>query len=308
MIRYRRSLLLLVFAVIMSWLESHTARAIDSSIRAEHVVIIGIDGMKGEAASHAQTPNLRRFMEHGAYTLHARAVIPLVSKPNWSAMIMGAPPEQTGVTSNEWGPNKGEITPVCTGLPRMFPTIFGLLKEQKPASSIGVFSDWDGFATLVEPNGQNVMETNEDQLKTTQQAVAFIRGRKPTLTFIHYDSVDEAGHAEGWDTLPYYEALGKVDGYIGEVTKTLDEVGILQQTVILVTADHGGKGRDHGQNNMANIEIPWIISGPGIKAGHEIADQVKTYDTTATIAYILQLSPPTCWLGRPVHEVFKSSH
>jgi len=172
-----------------------------------------------------------------------------------------------------------------------------------------MFSDGDGFATLIEPNGQNVMMiTNEDQPRTTQQAMAFIRSRKPTLTFIHYDSVDEAGHAEGWDTLPYYEALGRVDGYIGEVTKTLDEVGILQQTVILVTADHGGKGRDHGQNNMANIEIPWIISGPGIKVGYEIADEVKTYDTAATIAYILQLNPPTCWLGRPVHEVFKSSH
>ena len=54
----------------------------ERTVRARHVVIIGVDGMKGEAAVNAKTPNMRQMMNDGAYTLHARAVIPFSSKPN----------------------------------------------------------------------------------------------------------------------------------------------------------------------------------------------------------------------------------
>ena len=35
-------------------------------------------------------------------SIHARGVIPTVSSPNWASMIMGAGPEQHGITSNDW--------------------------------------------------------------------------------------------------------------------------------------------------------------------------------------------------------------
>jgi len=274
---------------------------------AQHVVIIGVDGMKGEAALNAQTPYMHGLMSKGAYTLHARAVIPLVSKPNWASMIMGAPPEQHGVTSNEWLPNKFDITPVCTDSAGIFPTIFGVLREQRPKAVIGIFTDWDGFTTLVEPKSPDLMEvTNEDQAKTTEQALTFIREHKPTLTFIHYDSVDEAGHTYGWDTPQYYAAVTQIDQYLGEILKTLDETGLLGQTIILVTADHGGLGLKHGENLMPDIEIPWIISGPGIRRGIEIASPVNTYDTAPTVAYVLGLSQPSCWLGKAMLPCFES--
>jgi predicted AlkP superfamily pyrophosphatase or phosphodiesterase len=272
---------------------------------AARVVIIGIDGMKGEAAVNAKTPNIHRLMRDGAYTLKARAIIPFVSKPNWGAMIMGAAPELTGVTSNDWMPTKFEIAPICKDAAGIFPTIFGLLRDQEPSAVIGVFTDWDGFATLVEPKAPDVIDvTDEDQAKTTQQVIAFIQQRKPTLIFIHYDSVDEAGHTFGWDTPQYYAAVSRVDGYIGEIMGALNDAGVLHQTVLLVTADHGGRGLDHGENNMANVEIPWIISGPDIKRGFEISAPVVTYDTAATVAYIFGLTAPSCWRGRPVLAAF----
>ena len=220
-------------------------------------------------------------------------------------MIMGAPPALTGVTSNEWMPGKFEITPLCKDAAGIFPTIFGLLRDEDPSAAIGVFTDWDGFATLVEPKAPDLIDvTNEDQTKTTQQAIAFIQDRKPTLIFVHYDSVDEAGHTYGWDTPEYYAAVTGVDGQIGEIMGALNEAGILHETVILVSADHGGRGLDHGQNDMANVEIPWIISGPDIKHGVEITTPVVTYDTAATVAHMFGLAPPSCWLGRPVLSAF----
>ena len=50
-----------------------------------------------------------------------------------ASMIMGAGPEQHGVTSNEWETNKFEIAPTVVGPGGMFPTIFGLLRAQRPS-------------------------------------------------------------------------------------------------------------------------------------------------------------------------------
>ncbi len=72
----------------------------------EHVIIIGCDGMSPDGVQKAETPNTRRLMREGAFNLHARGVMPTVSSPNWASMIMGAGPEQHGVTSNEWETNK----------------------------------------------------------------------------------------------------------------------------------------------------------------------------------------------------------
>lgn len=55
---------------------------------------------------------------------------------------------------------------------------------------------------------------------------------------------------------------------------------------------------------MAEIEIPWIIAGPGVAAGHEIKTPVNTYDTAVTVAYVFGLKTPDCWIGRPVSEAF----
>ena len=73
----------------------------------------------------------------------------------------------------------------------------------------------------------------------------------------------------------------------------------------MITADHGGKGTSHGGPTLEEIEIPWIIKGPGIKAGNEIASPVNTYDTAATVAYMFGLTQPSCWIGKPVLAAFK---
>src|SRR5262245_60247009 len=107
------------------------------------VVIVGFDGLGGEALRKIETTYFASLMKSGAYTLHARGVIPTVSSPNWASMIMGAGPAQHGVTSNDWQPDKYEIAPVATGPAPIFPTIFGVLNEQRPDAVMGVVHEWE---------------------------------------------------------------------------------------------------------------------------------------------------------------------
>ena len=93
------------------------------------------------------------------------------------------------------------------------------------------------------------------------------------------------------------------DGYIGRVLDEVDAVSERNSTFILVTSDHGGTSHGHGKNTLAEIQIPWILAGPGVAPG-QITALVNTFDTALTVAWIFHLDPPQCWIGRAVMAAF----
>lgn len=266
---------------------------------ARHILVIGVDGMGAEGVARVRPPELTRLMDRGSWTLKARAVIPTVSAPNWASMIMGAGPPQHGVTSNEWRAGSFDIAPICQGTGGIFPTIFGLLRQQRPPALIGIFHDWDGFGHLFERQAPDLIVDAASPREAITRAGDFLVERRPTLTFVHLDDVDHAGHNHGWLSPQYDESIREADRLIGELLTRLEKQRMLGQTIVLVTADHGGKGTKHGGLTMSEIEIPWIMAGPGIPRG-EIVRPVNTYDTAATLASLLGLKQPDCWIGRPV--------
>jgi hypothetical protein len=273
---------------------------------AEHVVIIGVDGLSPNGIRKADTPHLDKLVKSGAHTFHARAVMPTVSSPNWASMIMGAGPEQHGITSNAWETNKFEIAPIAVGSGGIFPTIFGVVREQRPESVIACFHDWEGFGRLFERTAPNVVEHVKDAIETAAKAARYFKEKKPHFLFIHFDGVDHAGHGFGWDSPQYYKAVELTDSLIGAVVETIAAAGVADKTILLITADHGGIGKGHGGATMEEIEIPWIITGPGVTRGKEIKTPVNTYDTAVTVAHIFGLKQPACWIGKPVLEAFKA--
>jgi hypothetical protein len=114
--------------------------ALVGSAQVKHMVVVGVDGLSPDGIIHTQATNLQRLREQGAWTHHARGVMPTSSSPNWASMIMGAGPEQHGVTSNDWQPDKFDIAPIATGSGGIFPTIFGVLREQQPTPSWAFFT------------------------------------------------------------------------------------------------------------------------------------------------------------------------
>jgi arylsulfatase A-like enzyme len=129
-------------------------------------------------------------------------------------------------------------------------------------------------------------------------------GNKTAPRFVHLDNVDHAGHSEGWATPAYYRAVEDADRYVGAILDMLRAESALDSTFVLVSSDHGGKGRGHGRNSLEEIQIPWILSGPDIAPG-KLAEPVYTFDTAATIAWIFGLDAPGCWIGRPVLGAFR---
>ncbi|MBI4905370.1 MAG: alkaline phosphatase [Acidobacteria bacterium] len=272
---------------------------------ASHVIVVGIDGLGSEGLRASKSPNIRKLMKEGSWTLGARGVIPTVSSPNWASMIMGAGPEQHGVVTNEWKVDKHDIEPVCKGTAATFPTVFGVLRQQKPQARIGIFHDWEDFGRLVEPKAATVQRHVKGSAEAMAAAIEWWLVQKPALLFVHLDDVDHAGHGKGWMGPEYMAEIERIDTLVGDLIEAVRKAKLGSSTAIVVTADHGGTGKKHGSNNQKEIEIPWVISGAGIGRAGELNVAVNTYDTAATVAWLLGVRPPACWTGRTVQEALR---
>ncbi len=75
--------------------------------------------------------------------------------------------------------------------------------------------------------------------------------------------------------------------------------------MVVISSDHGGAGLTHGPNDPRSLSIPWIVTGPGVRRGYDLAQKaerkVRTEDTYAMACRHLRLSTPEV-AGKPVLE------
>jgi predicted AlkP superfamily pyrophosphatase or phosphodiesterase len=273
-----------------------------------YVLFIGVDGLGGYAFPKAQTPNIKALYEMGTFTFKARCVYPSSSSPNWASMIMGAKPKKTHIPKNGFSFEKAIQNSYC-GRPagQLWPSVYTLMHEQKPEKKIILLHQWDEYSRFVNPNDVYSDRCTHTEDSTTYWAIKTIEAGMPDLLFLHFDNVDHAGHTYGHNTPRYFKDVSKADSLIGLVIQALKKKGIYEQTTIILTADHGGRGKHHGWITANEMNIPWIIVGPGIRKGLHLKNKaVKTIDTGATIAFLFGLRIPECWDGKPVREVLES--
>lgn len=272
--------------------------------KVKHVILIGCDGFGAYALPEAEMPQLKKLMQEGAWSLTARSVLPSSSAVNWASLLMGAGPTVHGYT--EWNSAVPEIPSADTSRFGLFPSVFSLLKEQRPDAVSALIYSWQGIGPLVEKDATTIRVAGKDKDDfCVDTAIAIIRTQKPVLTFVHLDEPDGVGHNIGHRTPEYYKELQKVDARIGRIVKAVEDAGIANESVIIVTADHGGKGKGHGGKSLDEVQIPWVVYGRGVQKGRALKQPIITYDTAATIAWLLKLKMPGSWRGLPVKEAFR---
>ena len=269
---------------------------------AKHVILIGSDGFGAYAFEKAKIPTIRKMMKGGAYSLKARSVLPSSSAVNWASILMGSGSELHGYT--EWGSKVPELPSRILGEEGIYPTIFSLINNQMPNAKMGVSYTWGGIGYLFEKKLVDLDFNGKEDSETMENALDFIVNEKPAFTFIHLDQPDIEGHEIGHDTPEYYAAVEEIDGLVADVLNRLEDEKMMDNTIIIFTSDHGGIGKGHGGKTLLEVEIPWVIYGKNIPAQGKPNTSIVTYDTGATIAYVLGLEIPQFWTGRPVLDVF----
>jgi len=91
----------------------------------------------------------------------------------------------------------------------------------------------------------------------------------------------------------YYSAIRYVDSEIKKLMDSLENMGIIDNTLIVITSDHGESLIEHeiyfSHHGLYDevIHVPLIFKGPGIPEGVEINSLVQHVDITPTILDIL---------------------
>ena len=284
---------------------------------AEHVVIISIDGGKPAVIAQSHMPVLQKLVAEGAVTWKARTIFPSITLPSHTSMLTGVGPEKHKIGWNTWEPELGVVR---------VPTIFLAAKQARLTTAMfvgkikflhlvqpGAVDEFDFSAarsvdvTKLDANERN--QINESTVLATYvaaDAAHYLIEKKPNLCFIHFTDTDNAGHEYGWGSAEQIKAFGDVDDALGTVMQALTEAGIARQTVVIVTADHGGHKETHGLNIPDDMEIPWIAWGQGVKRHFTITAPVNTCDTAATALWLLNVPSPVMD-GKPVTSAFEQT-
>jgi hypothetical protein len=110
--------------------------------------------------------------------------------------------------------------------------------------------------------------------------LADLAAKQINYSFVHYRDTDSAGHAFGWGSPEYRQAVAGVDGYLAAVIKLVETDPVLRgRTTIVVSTDHGGVGTNHDESDQAvNYTIPVFVWGAGVGRGdlYEINRDTRT--------------------------------
>lgn len=296
------SLAVLLLALLVSVARAEPRRPVPG---VQRVLIISVDGMRPDLMLRADTPNLHALFHSGAYSFWARTTDIAITLPSHVSMLTGVKPPQHRIQFND---DRATTRP-------LFPnaeTIFELAKQQGYSTAL-VAGKWK-FIALSRPGSVDYYAATDSKTEESGgstvvgEATRLIRKHRPQVMFVHFPYPDGAGHAKGWGSPEQIAAIEKSDRAIGQILQTLTETGLKDSTLILVSADHGGSGRQHGKGDERSRFIPWIVSGPGVRQDYDLTQMkevlINTEDTFATACWVMGIPLPEGIPGKPILSIF----
>ena len=253
----------------------------------QHVIVVGVDGA-GQYFRDADTPCFDRIFEHGAVTYRALASRPTISAECWGSMLLGVGPEVHGLTN--------EIVSSRPYENANLPSLFRRIREAMPDAALGSFCDWDPITFGIVERDLGVTHATAPDTELTPVICGYIREKKPTFLFIQFDSVDGAGHGRGYASPAYMQRLHEVDALIGDVHKAAEDAGMIDDTLFLVIADHGGTnppgggGGSHGGWTDEEKYVTFAAAGRTVRHGE--IPEMNVRDLAAVVLYALGLEAP----------------
>ena len=280
----------------------------------EHVVFISLDGFNPQAVSAlgpAGAPTFHRLMSQGASTLNARTTEEQTrTLPNHSSMVTGrevATPGGHGVTFNV---DNGSTIHASAG--GYVASMFDVIHDNGGTTGLYVGKakfklldrSWSSAHGAPDVTGRDDGRDKIDSYKladsstTLKSLLAQLGSPTPrTLSFVHFDDTDGAGHASGFMSAAYLDAVTDVDGYVDRILEAVvANRELASRTVVIVSTDHGGESGTFGHSApsvSANYTVPFFVWGAGVAAGADLyaLNPDRANPGTAQPPYTAAVSP-----------------
>lgn len=287
------------------------------SCERKRVLLIGLDGLNPGCLKN--TKNFDYFFQNGAYTFTAHSTKEAWSSTGWSALLCSMESNDTGILDNSWVPPEINEPLRKNGLK----CLFEVIKKQNPRLKTGFYYDWDWLEFF----GNKYMGDSyiDDEYSCVyydfygcDQVIKMIfRNVLENISegsydfdffFLYLGAIDFAGHNQGWCGEEYMRQVEIIDEYVNYILKVFQQSNLLENTYVILTADHGGEigALNHGKQNDDNLFVPFFIIGPDVKKKYEISETVHLIDLAPTITRILGLKKHEKWKGELIKEFLEN--
>ncbi len=201
----------------------------------KYCLFITVDGMDQDYITSGIMPNLAAWAPAGASLPGAINVYPTATTPNMTSLHTGAWPITTGVGGNivffknEYRVANGPRTNRATTLAEAF--------KAAGHSTAGVQQ-----YMLQKRGADRYLHTrNADSHGITTTALSMLADKQsvPNLMVVLYQEVDHTGHVFGPGSPQLSAQAGLVDEGIASLVSRYAELDILQDTLVVISADHG---------------------------------------------------------------------
>ncbi len=285
---------------------------------APNVVVITIDTLRADhlgcyGYKQIRTPNIDALAADGARFERAYAVVP-VTLPSHTVIFTGTYPMLSGM--HDFSGNT---------LSPLQPTMASVLKQSGYTTGAVI-----GAAVLDSRFGLNqgfdfyydhfdfsrLEEANLDEMERPGNVVADLAldwlGKNSQSRFFlwmhlydpHFPYRPPEPYRHEYAAQPYDGEIAFADEQLGRLLRFLREKGLYQNTVIVLSGDHGESLGEHGEKTHgffiynATMHVPLIIRLPGKSAGLTVADPVSLIDLMPTILAAVGLEIPAQVQGR----------
>jgi arylsulfatase A-like enzyme len=110
------------------------------------------------------------------------------------------------------------------------------------------------------------------------------------------------------DLADYFGEIAAFDAALGVLVKELERLGEKDNTIIVISGDHGPPGFPHGKCNLYDFgtRVPLLVAGPGIQGGRVVDDYTMLPDLAPTFLEAGDVKPPAGMTARSLWRVLKS--
>ena len=257
---------------------------------ANKVLLILVDGMRPDSIAPGGGADFETFFKSGTYCLQAQTTFPPVTLLCHMSLFHSVDPGRHGTTTNVYVP---QVRPVK-----------GLIEVLADAKkTTGFVYTWEQLRDLCTPGNhleyswfvrQHTDTISALEHKATAAAKTIIQEYAPDFLFLYLGGADAWGHRCGWMSQEYLDSVRNAWECIQEICADLPE-----EYTVMVTADHGGHDRNHGENIPEDMMIPVVFKG-GMFPEEKKLEQFDIRDFAPTIVDVLGVEPDPEWEGTSI--------
>ena len=247
--------------------------------RPRRVTVVVLDGLRLDTSR--AMPALEALRARG-FDAVAETPLPSLSRPSYTTLASGVPPERSGVRNNAFaGP--APVDSIFDRARGAGLTTAGVANLSWWNELFGrSFSEWHPISGGAADSARAIAEA----------------GTRADLSLVHLVDLDRVAHRLGAGEV-YRAKAREVDGVVAGIVARLD----LSRDALIVTSDHGHRDRGgHGGPEPEVTEVPLILAGKGISRSARPRSVGSSARLAPTLALLLGVELPQDGAVEPIVE------